>query len=92
VNVALRQTFLLGGLHPLGNPLFELFDGIAANGKLENVKWHERQTSRGEGADQSFAAGGSDGAGESEVGAAGAGAGAGARFAAVFFAGAGGGE
>jgi hypothetical protein len=55
------------------------------------MKWHEAETNRGEAADQSFAASGSAGAGESEVGAAGAGA-AGGRFAAVcFFAGAAGG-
>jgi len=88
--MALRKTFLLRGLHPFGNPPFELFDRIAANGKLENVKRHALQTNRGKPADQSFAAAGPDGAGESEVGGAGAGAEARSRFAAVcFFAGGG---
>src|SRR5262249_4260981 len=40
VNMALGKTLLLGGLHPLGNPFFQFFDGIAANGKLDDVKRH----------------------------------------------------
>src|SRR6185312_3034185 len=40
VYMALRKTFLLRGLHPFSNPLLEFLDGIAANGKLENVKRH----------------------------------------------------
>jgi hypothetical protein len=37
MNVALRETLLFRGLHPFGDPLLEFFDGIAANGELEDV-------------------------------------------------------
>src|SRR5262249_27939252 len=40
MDVTLRKTFLLCGLHPFSDPPFEFLDGIATNGKLENVKRH----------------------------------------------------
>jgi hypothetical protein len=36
-----RQTFFLGGLHTLGDPALELFDGIATNSKFDEMKRHE---------------------------------------------------
>jgi hypothetical protein len=40
VNMMTRQTFLLCGSHAFRNPAFEFFDGIAADGKLDEMKWH----------------------------------------------------
>src|SRR5262249_56939258 len=42
VDMALRQTLFLCSLHPFGDPFLQFFDGIAANGELENVEWHDR--------------------------------------------------
>src|SRR6516164_986245 len=41
VDVTLRKTLFLCGLHALGDPALQLFDGIAANGELDQVKRHE---------------------------------------------------
>ena len=37
VRVVLRQAFFLGGSHPLGDPLLQFFDGIAADGELDQM-------------------------------------------------------
>ena len=71
VDVTLRKPLLLCGLHPFGNPFLEFFDGIAANGKLEEVKGHGCSLARAVRADQSSDAAGACAAGEIGVGAAG---------------------
>jgi hypothetical protein len=38
----LRQSLLFGRRHPFGNPLLEFPDGIAADGKLDEMKRHAR--------------------------------------------------
>jgi hypothetical protein len=37
MNVPLGQPLFLGELHAFGNPSLELFDGIAANGELDQM-------------------------------------------------------
>jgi hypothetical protein len=39
--MAKRQALFLGGCHPFGNPAFELFDGLATDGELDEMKRHD---------------------------------------------------
>ena len=41
VNVMGRQALFLGGLHALGDPALEFLDGLAADGKLDEMKRHD---------------------------------------------------
>src|SRR6202000_194269 len=56
--LVLGKTVFLGGPHPCGDPFLQFLDGIAADGKLDDVKWHVLQTSDGVAANQSFDAAG----------------------------------
>jgi hypothetical protein len=40
VDVMTRQPLFLCGAHPLGNPAFQFLDGLASDGKLDNMKRH----------------------------------------------------
>jgi hypothetical protein len=42
MNMMKRQTFFLGRLHALGDPAFEFLDRLAADGKLDEMKRHEK--------------------------------------------------
>src|SRR5258708_8311945 len=37
------EGFFLRGLHPLGEPTLEFLDRVAANGKLDEMKRHEKR-------------------------------------------------
>ena len=41
VNVPRRQTALPGLQRPFGDPTLEVFDGLAANGKFDEMKRHD---------------------------------------------------
>ena len=49
VNVMARQAFFLGRLHAFGDPAFEFLHGVAADGKLDEMKRHDLRLAFGVG-------------------------------------------